>query len=131
MWRSDLYASLNRRRFICKTVGSAYNRNMLTKKDVEMLMEVFPTKGEVELIVEKTVERVFDEKFDQKFDEKFDQKFEEKMAPFRKEMVEGFDTIISMIEKQNLPNAARDAQLARHDGWIHQIAEESDIKLRS
>src|SRR5262245_51305622 len=103
---------------------------MLTNKDIEKLTEIFPTKGEVEIIVERAVDRVFDQKFDEKFDEKFDQKFEEKIAPFRQEVMEGLDKIVTMIEKQNLPNAARDAQLARHDQWIHQIADKTDVKLK-
>ena len=95
---------------------------MITSKDLDTLMDVFPTRPEVEAIVESTVERVFDEKFDQKFDEK--------LAPFRKEVMEGIDKIISMIEAQNLPNAARDTQLSRHDQWIHKIADKTQVELK-
>ena len=72
---------------------------------MKALPTVFPTRVEIETIVE------------------------DKVKPLRDLMITGVDKLATAIEKQNLPNAARDAQLSRHDGWIRHIAKETEVKL--
>ena len=78
---------------------------MLTGKDFDKLVEIFPTKEDVRRIVQEEIE------------------------PFKKETLIGLDRLGSAIETQDLPNAARDAQLSRHDAWIHQVADDN-VKLK-
>jgi len=88
---------------------------MLSDKDIDKLLEVFAAKNEVREIVREEVREELKE-------------FTGLMDINRKTLgaVEG---LASSIEGQKLENAARDAQLSRHDGWIHQIAKETPIKL--
>lgn len=79
---------------------------MLTDKDFSKLFEIFATKKELREIVR------------------------EEMVPFKKGMLAGFDRVITAIETQNLENTARDTQLTRHDGWIRQIATETEVTLK-
>ncbi len=82
---------------------------MLTDKDIDKLMKVFPTKHEMQ----ETIER----------------KFEEGLAPLRELVITGVDRLATAIEKQNMENASRDSQLTRHDGWIKHIAKETKVNL--
>jgi len=87
---------------------------MLTDKDIDKLLKVFPTRAEVENIVEK--------------------KLEEKLAPIRElgqQTLLAVEGLASRHDKQELANAARDAQQSRHDRWIHQIAEETNVELKA
>jgi len=81
---------------------------MLTDKDIDKLMRVFPTKDEVGRIVD------------------------EKLAPVLKtqqRILSGVDKLATAVEKQNMENTGRDIKLARHDGWIHKIAKETKVRL--
>lgn len=76
-------------------------------------MKVFPTKAEVEGIVET--------------------KLGEGVAPIKKlaqQTLLAVEGIASRFDKQEFANAARDGQQARHDKWIHQIAKDTNIKLK-
>ncbi len=86
---------------------------MLTDKDIDKLMDVFPTKDQVEMIVETKVGEL--------------------LAPVKdmqERLLTGVDRLATAIETQNLENAARDAQLSRHDGWMRTIAEKTAVSLK-
>ena len=82
---------------------------MLSDKDIDKLLKVFATKQEVREIVR------------------------EEMTPLQKVVkktllaVEG---LASRFDRQDFQNAARDAQQSRHDRWIHQIADETEVRLK-
>ena len=81
---------------------------MLTDKDIDKLMKVFPTKDEVGKIVD------------------------EKLAPIlemNRQTLLAVEGIASRLDREDLTNAARDAQLTRHDGWIQHIAKETKVSL--
>jgi len=82
---------------------------MLSDKDVDKMMKVFATKDEVRSIVREEI-RGMKETVQKTF-----------------EVVEG---LASRMDREDLSNAARDAQLARHDGWIKHIAKETKVKLK-
>ena len=72
------------------------------------MMKVFATKQEVEDIVERKIE------------------------PLKKivqRTYEAVEHLVSDNQTQKFENAARDAQLSRHDGWIKQISKETNVKL--
>ncbi|MBI5470457.1 hypothetical protein HY968_04050 [Candidatus Kaiserbacteria bacterium] len=87
---------------------------MLTDKDIDKLTEIFPTRPEVKMIVEKV----------------FEEKFEEKIAPFQREALSALDKLATAVEKQNFGNAVRDTQFSRHDSWIHTIAKKTKVALK-
>jgi len=81
---------------------------MLSDKDIDKMMKVFATKQEVEDIVERKIE------------------------PLKKivqRTYEAVEHLVSDKQTQKFENAARDAQLSRHDGWIKQISKETNVKL--
>ena len=81
---------------------------MLSDKDIDKMMKVFATKQEVEDIVERKIE------------------------PLKKivqRTYEAVEHLVSDNQTQKFENAARDAQLSRHDGWIKQISKETNVKL--
>ena len=102
----------------------------------------------------KKVEEIVDRKLDEKLDEKFDEKMEpwverfmqvfatkqevedivdRKIAPLYeivKKTYEAVESLVSGKETEKFENAARDAQLTRHDGWIKQVATETKVKLK-
>ena len=82
---------------------------MLSDKDIDKLTRVFATKQEVEEIVDGRISPL--------------QKMMQKMLL----AVEG---LASRFDKQEFANAARDTQQGRHDKWIHQIARETNVKLK-
>ena len=47
-----------------------------------------------------------------------------------KKTFEAVESLVSTKETEKFENAARDAQLTRHDGWIKQVAEETEVKLK-
>jgi len=86
---------------------------MLSDKDIDKLLKVFPTRAEVEHIVEK--------------------KLEEGLAPIKhitQQTLLAVEGLASRHDKQELVNASRDTQQSRHDRWIHQIADESKVQLK-
>ena len=86
---------------------------MLSDKDIDKLLKVFPTRAEVEHIVEK--------------------KLEEGLAPIKnitQQTLLAVEGLASRHDKQELVNASRDGQQSRHDRWIHQIADETEVRLK-
>ena len=81
---------------------------MLTDKDIDKLMKVFPTKDEVSTIVDKKIAPVLES---------------------QKKLLTGLDKLATAIEKQNMGNASRDIKLSRHDGWIHKIAKDHELPV--
>ena len=81
---------------------------MLNDRDIDKMMRVFATKQEVEDIVEKKIEP---------------------LKEIVQKTYEAVEHLVSDKETQKFENAARDAQLSRHDGWIKQISKETSVKL--
>jgi len=81
---------------------------MLSDRDVDKLMKVFATKDEVRHIVREEMSG---------------------MQEVVKKTYEAVEHLVSDKETQKFENAARDAQLSRHDGWIKHISKETNIKL--
>ena len=82
---------------------------MLSDKDIDRMMKVFATKQEVRYIVQ------------------------EEIAPLKEVVQKTFEAVESLVsskETEKFENAARDAQLTRHDGWIKQVATETKVKLK-
>ena len=81
---------------------------MLSDKDIDKMMNVFATKDEVRSIVREEMSG---------------------MQEVVQKTYEAVEHLVSDKETQKFENAARDAQLSRHDGWIKQISKETDIRL--
>lgn len=81
---------------------------MLTDKDIDRLMHVFPTKDDVRSIVREEIADVRDT---------------------QRHMLSALDRLASVIEKLNLEYAAISEQLSRHERWIQQIAKQAQVKL--
>ncbi len=82
---------------------------MLTDKDINKLMTIFPTRDEVRHIVREELEP---------------------MQEMQQSVLSAVDKLATAIETQNLENAARDAQLSRHGTWIHQVADKTEVALK-
>jgi hypothetical protein len=82
---------------------------MLTSKDIDKLMAVFPTKEDVRSIVERELKPV---------------------SKTQQEILMAMDRLATAIEKQNLQVAAMAMQLDRHEKWIRQIAKEAGVNLK-
>ena len=81
---------------------------MLSDKDIDKMIKVFATKHDVD-------------------------ELKEKMDTFentQQRILSAVEGLASTKDKKIFEDAARDAQLSRHDGWIHQIADETKSKLR-
>jgi hypothetical protein len=86
---------------------------MLTDKDIDKLMKVFATKADLD--------RALEEKLD------------EKMAPLTElvhQTLNAVEGIASRLDREDLTNAARDAQLTRHDAWVRKIAQNTNVSLK-
>lgn len=81
---------------------------MLTDKDINKLISVFPTKEEVRLIVREELV--------------------ETKESLRRTLT-AFDRLTKAIEDQTREYAAMSAQLTRHDKWIHKIAKHAGVAL--
>lgn len=86
---------------------------MLSDKDIDKLMKVFPTKHEVRSIVREEIQEEISE-----------------MKETVQRTFEAVEGLASRMDREDLSNAARDAQLTRHDGWIHKIAKQTDVSLK-
>ena len=82
---------------------------MLTNKDIDKLMKVFPTRDEVGRIVDERLKPIVE------------------ITTKTLMLVEG---LASRMDREELENAARDAQLSRHDTWIKHVARETKVKLK-
>ncbi|RJQ35765.1 hypothetical protein C4568_00435 [Candidatus Parcubacteria bacterium] len=86
---------------------------MLSDKDINKLMQVFATKDEIRSIVREEISGEIGGM--------------KEIVQKTFEVVEG---LASRMDREDLSNAARDAQLTRHDGWIKHIATETKVKLK-
>lgn len=41
----------------------------------------------------------------------------------------GLDRVATAVENNNLANAVTDTKIARHDRWIHELADHTQVKL--
>lgn len=71
-------------------------------------MEVFPTKDEVRSIVQSELEEV---------------------KETQQKVLNALDRLATTIENNNLENAVTDTKIARHDRWIHELADQAQVKL--
>lgn len=81
---------------------------MLTDKDIDRMMQVFPTKEDVRRIVQ------------------------EQLIPIQEtqqRMLLALDHLASTVDKLLLEYAAVSEQLSRHERWIRELAKHSKIKL--
>lgn len=81
---------------------------ILTSKDINKLIEVFPTKDDVRTVVR---EEIADTKRSVQ------------------DLVTGIDKLVKAWEDLNREYAAMSEQLTRHDRWIKQLAERSGVSL--
>ncbi len=44
-------------------------------------------------------------------------------------VVTGLDRVATAVENNNLGNAVTDTKVARHDRWIHELADKAQVKL--
>ncbi len=100
---------------------------MLTDKDMEKLKKVFVTKKELQTIVKSAIKGETVPLRQDIGDLKEEFKSVEEIARQTLHAVEG---IVSRMDQEDLTNAARDAQLTRHDGWIHKIAKKTAVSLK-
>ncbi|MEY4747375.1 MAG: hypothetical protein RLZZ416_424 [Candidatus Parcubacteria bacterium] len=83
---------------------------MLTNKDIDKLMHLFPTKEGVRKIVR------------------------EELVEIKKsihDLMLGFDKLASTVDKLLLGYAAISGQISRHERWIKQIAQKAGIALKA
>lgn len=81
---------------------------MLTDKDINKLVQVFPTKEEVRAIIR------------------------EETADLRKsiqDLVKGIDKLVTAFEELRLEYVSIKVQLDRHERWFKQIADKTGLKL--
>ncbi|MBI2030543.1 hypothetical protein HYT05_02890 [Candidatus Kaiserbacteria bacterium] len=81
---------------------------MLTDQDIDRLMKVFPTKDEVHSIVQGELVEV---------------------KETQQQVLNALDRVATAIENNNLENAVTDTKIARHDRWIHELADNNQVKL--
>lgn len=68
-----------------------------------------------------------DARFDQ-VDARFD-RLETELASTRSDILDAIDGLASQVRDAVQESVARDAKVARHDRWIHQLADHSDVTL--
>jgi len=81
---------------------------MLTDKDVQKMMKVFPTRDDVRLIVQ------------------------EEIAPMQdtlQRVLLALDRLATAYEKLNIEYVAMSEQLSRHERWIQEIAKKAKVPL--
>ena len=69
--------------------------------------------------------------FSSRVDERFN-KIEEETAQLNKKfnhLINTLDTFLKRLDDLEADNTARDAQLARIDRWVHQVADKLQIEL--
>ncbi len=68
------------------------------------------------------------EQFEKRADERFDT-IEKKADERFNKILNILDGSTAQIDNHDVDNTARDAQLARHDRWIHTLADKTKTKL--
>jgi septal ring factor EnvC (AmiA/AmiB activator) len=96
-------------------------------------MADYATKIEVQEIVNKAVDDLSEiiQSFAHNVDERFN-KVEADIAELNKKydhLITTLDTFLKRLDNIEIDNRARDAQLARLERWIEQVAAKTGIKL--
>ncbi|MEX2006790.1 MAG: hypothetical protein WD877_01265 [Candidatus Saccharimonadales bacterium] len=97
-------------------------------------MAEFATKKDVQQIVDRAVDdlSVVIQDFSQRVDDRFN-KIEAGIAELNNKydwLVKTLDKFLRRLGNIEADNAARDAQLARYERWLMQIAEKTGVKLK-
>lgn len=80
---------------------------MLTNKDIEKLVAVFPTKQDFKEVVERVA----------------------KVEDSQRQLITAMDRLTKAIEDQTHERAATVMQVTRHDKWIRLIAQKVGVSL--
>ena len=80
---------------------------MLTEKDFDKLIQIFPTRDDF-----------------QRLEGRMD-----KLESLMHQVLQALDRLATAIEKLNIEYAAISEQLSRHERWIQQIAKQAKVKL--
>jgi len=103
-------------------------------------MAEYATKKELEQVVSKAVDDIADiiQSFAQSVDERFN-KVEEDIADLKSDVAEldkkydrlvrTLDHFLKRLDDIETDNTARDAQIARIERWVEQIAAKTGVKL--
>lgn len=97
----------------------------------------FATKDDVQVIVDTAVNRAVDDlsqviqAFAQNVDTRFDriEKRVDKLEQHLDKLTNTLDAFLKRLDDIEADNTARDAQLARLERWIEQIASKTGVKL--
>ena len=81
---------------------------MLTDKDIQRMMQVFPTTDKVRSIVQEELVEVKDNQL---------------------RTLNALDRLATAFEKLNIEYAAISEQLSRHERWIREIAKKAKVSL--
>lgn len=88
---------------------------MLSDKDIDKLTKAFASKQDINELKEDVGE------------------LKDRMDTFeqtQREILTAVEGFASKKDREVFENAARDTQQTRHDKWIHQIATETNVKLK-
>lgn len=96
-------------------------------------MAVYATKDDVQVIVNKAVEDLSDiiQSFAQNVDDRFD-KLETRVDKIERNLdrlTDTLDAFLKRLDDIEADNTARDAQLARLERWIEQVAKKTGVQL--
>lgn len=96
-------------------------------------MAEYATKDDVQVIVNKAVEDLSEviQAFAQRVDERFDvlEKRVDKLEVQFDRLNNTLDHFLKRLDDIEADNVARDAQLARLERWIEQVAQKTGVKL--
>lgn len=101
-------------------------------------MADYATKEDVQVIVNKAVDKAVDDLSEiiQTFAQSVDNRFNEVEARLDgldekyNELITTLDKFLKRLDDMEANNAARDAQLARLERWIEQVAAKTGVKLQ-
>lgn len=96
-------------------------------------MQSYATKEDVQEIVNKSVDDISQivQSFAQNIDERFN-KIEGEIAKISSSydrLLATLDSFLKRLDDHEADNTARDAQVARLERWIEQIADKTGVKL--
>lgn len=96
-------------------------------------MPAYATKDDVQVIANKAVDDLSQiiQSFAQNVDERFD-KLESEVADLNNKydhLINTLDAFLKRLDNIEADNTARDAQLARLERWIEQVAAKTGVKL--
>ena len=111
-----------------------------TKKDLDAFatkkdLDAFATKKDLDSFATKKDIDAQADRFMQVFVTKEDhEELKDRMDTFedtQQKILSAVESFASTKDRKTFEDAARDAQLSRHDGWIKQLAKGTKIKLSS